>query len=310
MPSDKIIFIAGPTASGKSEAACALARMMDGEIISCDSMQVYKEIRIVSNKPSAQMLTDVPHHLVDVISVEEEFDAARFNALAVEAVGQIRARGRTPIIAGGSGLYMQVLLDGIFEGGGKDAPLREELAAQAREYGTPFLYEKLRAQDPLAAQGIHPNDLRRIVRALEVQKTLKRPLSALRQDRAGLWGRYPVKAFALTMERERLYQRINGRVDQMFAQGAVEEIRRLRPLNLSLTAGRVIGVREIQGYLNGEYDEARARDLMKLNTRRFAKRQMTWFRKEKRLEWITIGKDDMVEKIARRLFQKIREEPK
>ena len=198
-------------------------------------------------------------------------------------------------------MYMQVLLDGIFEGGAKDELLREELKAQAQTYGSGFLYGKLKIADPEAAAGIHPNDLRRIIRALEVCGKADRPISRLRQNRRGLWGRYDITAVALTMEREALYERINRRVEAMFQQGVVAEIRKLAGVPLSLTAGRIIGVREIQGYCEGAYDEAHAKELMKLNTRRLAKRQMTWFRKEKRLNWITVKKDDTVEDVVREI---------
>src|SRR3989338_5301889 len=161
MDAKKIIFIVGPTAVGKSDIACAVAQEIRGEIVSCDSMQIYKEIAIASNKPSPGMLRAVPHHLVDILTVEEEFDVARFNALALEAVRDIHGRGGVPLVVGGSGLYMQVLLDGIFKGGVKNEALRHDLKGQARQYGNGFLYDKLKAADPAAAARIHPNDARR-----------------------------------------------------------------------------------------------------------------------------------------------------
>ena len=301
MTPHKIIFIVGPTAVGKSDAAHVLARQIQGEIVSCDSMQVYREINIITNKPSLKARREVPHHLVDIISVREEFDVARFNTLALAAIEAVHAKGAVPIVVGGSGMYMQILLDGIFEGGAKDELLREELKAQAQTYGSGFLYGKLKIADPEAAAGIHPNDLRRIIRALEVCHAGEGPISKRRQDRSGLWGRYDITAVALRMDREALYDRINRRVEAMFQQGVVAEIRKLAGVPLSLTAGRIIGVREIQGYCEGAYDEARAKELMKLNTRRFAKRQMTWFLKEKRLNWITVKKDDTVEDVVREI---------
>lgn len=298
MFSNKIIFIVGPTAVGKSDAAFALARRIKGEIISCDSMQVYREVDIVNNKPSLEARREVMHHLIDIISVREEFDVARFSAMAIEAVEGIHAKGGIPIVAGGSGMYTHVLLDGIFEGCVKDDPLRRELNAEAQRCGNEFLYDQLKTEDPEAAAGIHPHDLRRIIRALEVCRTTDGQISNLRKNRNGLWGKYDITAIALRMDREELYGRINRRVDEMFRQGAVEEIRKLDGIPLSLTAGRIIGVREIRGYCQGAYDEARARELMKRNTRRLAKRQMTWFRKEQRLRWITVEKDDTVEDVV------------
>jgi tRNA dimethylallyltransferase len=298
----KIIFIVGPTASGKSDVACRLARRIHGEIISCDSMQVYKEVSIATNKPSQEMLRAVSHHLINIVSVHEEFDVARFAALAFEVIRDIHARRHIPIIVGGSGLYMQILLDGIFPASPKNVPLREELMAQAQMYGHQFLFDKLKQVDAEITPRIHPRDLRRVIRALEVGLTHGRPISELQNDREGLWGRYDIKIVALDTDRQWLYEKINERVDAMFLEGVVDEIKGLERLPLSLTAGRIIGVREIRGYLNGDYDENQARHLMKLNTRRFAKRQLTWFRREKRLRWIMIEKDDTVEGVAERII--------
>ena len=305
MSPEKIIFIVGPTAIGKSEIAYSLARRIDGEIISCDSMQVYKELHVVTSKPSPRMLKTVPHHLVGCVSVEEEFDVARFNALALKVIRAIHARGHVPIVVGGSGLYMQILLDGIFPAAPKDEAIREELKKQAERHGSEYLYKKLQKVDSAAASKIHHNDVRRIIRALEVYKTRREPISSLHKKRRGLWGKYNIKAFVLTMGRDVLYQRINQRVDDMFARGAVKEIAHLRDVPLSPMAQRLIGLREIRGFLDGSYDEHHARELMKLNTRRFAKRQLTWFRKEKRLEWITIEEDATVKGITDRLMSGI-----
>ncbi|MBI5150916.1 MAG: tRNA (adenosine(37)-N6)-dimethylallyltransferase MiaA [Candidatus Omnitrophica bacterium] len=297
----KIIFIVGPTAVGKSEVAYSLAKRIDGEIISCDSMQVYKELRVVTSKPPSRTLRTVAHHLVGVISVREEFDVARFNTLALEAVKDIQSRWRAVIITGGSGLYMQVLLDGIFAGSPRDETLRRQFKEEAREYGTAHLYQQLQQSDPQAAAKIHLNDERRIIRALEVCRTRQQPISVLHHDRQGLWGKYEIAAFALTMDREKLYRRIDRRVEAMFAEGAVAEVKSLAGVPLGPTAERLIGLREIRGYLDGAYDQDHAKELMKRNTRHFAKRQLTWFRKEKRLQWITVGEDDTVEDVADRL---------
>ncbi len=259
----------------------------------------------MTNKPDASILQAVAHHLIDVICVQEEFNVGQFNRLALEAIDHIHARARVPLVVGGSGLYMQVLLDGIFSDAEKNESVRQRFKEEARIHGTPYLYAQLKESDPQAAARIHPNDERRIVRALEVYVTCQQRISILHKNRTGLWGKYAVEIFALTLEREVLYSRINQRVDRMFANGAVDEIRDLQGVVLSPTAGRLIGVREIQGYLAGEYDENRARELMKLNTRRLAKRQLTWFRKEKRAQWITLGKEDPPEAIADQLMKRL-----
>jgi len=284
----KLIFIVGPTAVGKSRVALTLCEQVQGEIISCDSMQVYREIAIASAKPNEADRKRIPHHLLDMISVEEEFDVVRFKAAAEAAIRDIHTRGRIPVLVGGSGLYMQVLLDGIFEGAPKDEGFRERLRARAEEEGNDALYEELNGLDPLAAAKIHPHDAKRIIRALEVMETEKQPISELQKEREGLWGKYDIKIFCLNMDREKLYGKINERVDAMCVQGLVDEINALAERSLSCTADRMIGVREIQDHLKGMCSVDEAKELIKQNTRHFAKRQLTWFRKEQRLIWIDV----------------------
>ena len=279
-----IIFIVGPTAVGKSELALALAQEIRGEIISCDSMQVYREISIANNKPSQKNLTKIPHHLINIISVKEEFDVVRFNDLAIQAIKDIHKRQRVPIIVGGSGLYMQVLLDGIFKGTSKDEALRLRLLKEKPEN----LYQRLKDIDPKAALKIHANDTKRIVRALEVWEKEGQAISQLQSKRQGLWGNYDIFIFGLTRDREQLYGMINQRVEDMFKEGLVDEVKKISSLRLSQTAERIIGVREVEGYLKGKYDLNHAKELMKMNTRRYAKRQGTWFKKEKRIEWFDL----------------------
>lgn len=298
----KIIFIVGPTSVGKSKAAVFLASKINGEIISCDSMQVYKEVNIASNKCLAKGTGGIPQHLVNIISVEDDFDVARFNELARGLIKEIHGRGRIPIIAGGSGMYMQVLLDGIFESSERDWNLRKELALLANEKGAGFLFKQLKKKDPRAADKIHPNDLKRIIRSLEVYACENSPISVLQKCRTGLWGKYNIKIFALNRERSLLYKRIDDRVDQMFRQGVVDEIKKLGDLRLSRTSERIIGVKEIRGYLRNEYGLDNAVYLMKLNTRHFAKRQLTWFRKDKRLTWIMIKPENTQEDVASKIM--------
>ena len=286
--SSPIIFIVGPTAVGKSEVAVALAEMINGEIVSCDAMQVYREPNILTNKPASSLIKKIPHHLINIVSVKEEFDVFRFNQLACEAIRGIREKKRLPIVTGGSGLYMQILLDGIFEGEQKDLQLRSSLILEAKKMGNQYLHDKLNKSDPEAAQNIHPNNVKRVVRALEVCLTQQRPVMDVRRKRRGLWGSCPIFCFGLNRARKELYEAINARVEDMFTRGAVEEVRALNGVALSQTAKGVIGVEEIQGYLQGRYDVERAKDLIKLHTRHLAKKQWTWFNKEKRLQWIML----------------------
>jgi len=285
----KIIFIVGPTAVGKSDVAFFLAKEINGEIISCDSMQVYKDVNIASNKPSQKERSEVPHHLIDIVSLEENFDVSRFNKLACDKINEIHQKIRIPIVCGGSGLYMQVLLDGIFPGSPKDAYLRQKLGNKAEAEGKQCLHDMLKQQDPQAAEKIHVNDLKKVIRALEVCILENKPISEIQKQREGLWGKYDINIFCLTRERESLYAIIERRVDKMFDQGIVEEIKKIKGINLSYGAKSIIGLKEINGYIEGKHDIDHAKDLMKMHTRRLAKRQLTWFRREKRMNFFLLN---------------------
>ena len=298
MKNSILIFIVGPTAVGKSEIGLSVAQRLNAEIVSCDALQVYREISIANDKPSAQSLAQVPHHLVDIVSMTQDFNVARYRHLAVAAIQDIQARGKIALIVGGSGMYMSVLLDGIFEGIDVEENLREELAQELEAQGPAVLHERLKALDPQAAAKIHPNDPQRIIRALQVVISTGQPITSLQPKREGLWNKMPIKIFALNRSRAELYQRVEARVDGMFAKGLVEEIKQVSALPLSVTAQKLIGIREVSGYLNGEYDIERAKYLMKLNTRHYVKRQLTWFRRDKRLTWIDITPGQSAAEVA------------
>lgn len=288
MKDPALIFIVGPTAVGKSETGLCLAKRMNVEIVCCDAMQVYREMAIANDKPSAEARSLAVHHLVDIISVTQDFNVARYGSLAVPVIQDIRKRGKIPLIIGGSGMYMSVLLDGIFETTAAQEDLREEISRQRERKGLAALHEELKTLDPEAAAKIHPNDPQRIIRALEVALSTGEPISNLQQKREGLWGQMPIKIFALNRPREELYRRVEARVDGMFANGLLEEIKKVSELPLSQTARKIIGIPEVMGYLKGEHDLERAKYLMKLHTRHYVKRQLTWFRRDKRLVWIDI----------------------
>jgi len=295
-----LIFIVGPTAVGKSEIGLVLSRFFNkgAEIVCCDAMQVYRQITVANDKPSPEDCIFIPHHLVDTLSVTEDFNAARYRELAVSAIRDIRGRGKTPLIIGGSGMYMSVLLDGIFEGIVVDEDLRQELTEEQRAKPLGFLHERLKALDPQAAAKIHPNDPQRIIRALEVVLSTGRTISSLQPKREGLWGKMPIKIFALNRPRQELYQRAQERVEAMFADGIVEEIKNISELPLSPTVRKIIGIPEVMGYLRGEHDLERAKYLMKLHTRHYIKRQLTWFRRDKRLTWIDIAQGQTAMQVA------------
>ena len=233
----------------------------------------------------------------------EDFNVARYREFAASAIQDIQARGKIPLVIGGSGMYMSLLLDGIFEGTAPEEDLREELTKEERAKGLGFLHERLKALDPQAAAKIHPNDPQRIIRALEVALSTGQPLSRLQEKREGLWGKIPIKIFALNRPRQELYQRAEARVDDMFAKGLLEEIKQVSALPLSITARKIIGIPEIMGYFKGEYDLERAKYLMKLHTRHYIKRQLTWFRRDKRLTWIDISPDQSAAQVANLIGQ-------
>ena len=286
----KVIFIVGPTATGKTSLAIKLAKEVRGEIISADSMQGYRGMDILSQKPTAQERKRARHHLISVLSPDEEYSAAQFSKMARKIIKSIISKKKIPIVTGGSGLYIRALADGIFPSKGKDENLRTRLARLASEKGAPFLHKRLKKIDPVSAARTHPNDLKKIIRALEIYKVEKKTKTALERKTEGLKDEYDLCVFGLTMKRENLYDKINKRVDIMFKKGIVREVRRLLRRTLSLTSARALGIKEIRGYLDGQYSIDRAKDMLKRDTRRFAKRQLTWFRADKRIRWIDLDK--------------------
>jgi len=287
--SPPIVVIVGPTASGKSSLALALAQRTAGEIVCADSMQVYRGLDIGTGKPSAEERRQVPHHLVDLVAPDEPFTAADYARLARRVLAEIRRRGRVPIVVGGTGLYVRALFRGLFEGPGENPSIRASLRKEAETSGSTALHRRLADLDPAAAARIHPNDLFRIVRALEIVTLTGRPISGLRDA-----GRHhprpilgPVLRFGLDRHRDELYRRIEERVDRMMEQGLLEEVRDLlaRGYVPTLKPLRALGYRHMIGYLKGEMPLHRAIATLKRDTRRYAKRQLTWFRRERDLEW-------------------------
>ncbi|MCM8770268.1 MAG: tRNA (adenosine(37)-N6)-dimethylallyltransferase MiaA [Candidatus Omnitrophica bacterium] len=302
----KVIFLVGPTASGKSEIALSLAKRIDAEIISCDSMQIYKGMDILTSKPPKNLLRKIRHHLLNIKSPQEEFDVAEYRRLALKKIKLIHRRGKIPLFVGGTGFYMSVILDGIFPGVGADKGIRKRFYAYAQKYSAKKLYERLEKIDPEAATKIHPHDLRRIVRALEVYEKTGRPISEWHKKRSGIWDSYDVRIFGIKRSKRALIRRINARVEKMFEVGLVDEVRKLLRKKLSRTAGFAIGIREIGGYLGGEYDLKEAKRRIEHNTWLYAKRQMTWFRKDERIEWVRVTEKDTGKKIAGIIYKRLR----
>ena len=282
------IFLAGPTAVGKSALALALAEAVGGEIISVDSMMVYRGLDIGTAKPSPAERAKVPHHLIDVCELDEAFDAAQFIRLAKRAVEEIESRGRTPIFCGGTGLYFKAYLEGLGEAPATDAALRAELEAAPLS----ILLQELRERDPAAYETIDRQNPRRVVRAVEVIRLTGRPFSAQKSE----WGEVPgspastARIFCLTRKAPDLHQRIHSRVDEMFAQGLVAETEQLlqRGLLENKFALQAIGYRQVTEHLRGEHSLKETLELVKIRTRQYAKRQLTWFRRHGNCEWIEL----------------------
>ena len=300
-----VVFLAGPTAVGKSEAAVALARKINAEIVSCDSMQVYRGMDILTSKPNRALRKKIRHHLIDIATPQQEYNVSRYYGEAGGKIAEILSRGRVPLVVGGTGLYMSILADGIFQVKSEDKALRSELSRQAGKKGSPFLHNRLKQVDPQAASRIHPNDAKRIIRALEVFMSTGKQISRLQKERSGLGEKYDLRIFCLERERGELYRRIGQRVDKMFKEGLVPEVKRLLRLRLSRTSRWAIGIKEVKGYLDGLYDLEEAKQLVKRNSCLYAKRQLTWFRKDRRIRWIKVKGKETPASIANRIWKEL-----
>ncbi|SMC49597.1 tRNA dimethylallyltransferase [Desulfocicer vacuolatum DSM 3385] len=284
----KIIVICGPTGVGKTGFAIALSTVFKGEIVGADSMQIYQYLDIGTAKPDQEEQRQAPHHLIDFVDPAHDFDAVKYVALADRAIGDIVQRGKLPIVAGGTGFYIKALLHGLFKGRTADEKIIARLEAEAIRRGSLALHERLAATDPVASARIHPNDRFRVVRALEVLESTGKPISHFHETHQFAPQRYNALKLGLTMDRERLYDRINRRVDLMLDMGLVKEVMHLREKGYScdLKSMQSIGYRHVCDYLNGVTSHEEMVTLLKRDTRRYAKRQFTWFRKDKEMIWV------------------------
>ncbi len=288
-----LIVLTGPTAVGKTKASISLAKEIGGEIISADSMQVYQYMDIGSAKIRPEEMEGIPHYLVDVLRPEEEFHVVRFQQMAKDALRQIYAKGHIPILAGGTGFYIQaVLYDIDFTENGAEPEYREKLEEYARMYGAGKLHDKLRAVDEKAAAEIHANNVKRVIRALEYHHLTGKCISAHNEMQRAKESPYEFRYFVLNDERSRLYQRIDDRVDAMMADGLLQEVTELkrRGYTRELTSMQGLGYKELLAYLEGETTLEEAVYRIKRDTRHFAKRQITWFKREKDVIWIDKSK--------------------
>lgn len=285
-----VLAIVGPTGSGKTKAAIHLSRVFDGEIVSMDSMQIYRGMDIGTAKPTKEEMALARHHMIDVADPDEIFTVSSYREMAMEVIGDIISRGKTPILAGGTGLYLNAISYEMNLGeSGASHPVRDALNKIAEEADGPQrLHDQLKCVDPVTAERLHPNDVRRVVRALEVYETTGKPLSEMADD-GKTEGPYHVMVYGLSYPREIMYQRINARVDQMVKDGLVDEVTALLARGIEPRreggAMQAIGYKEIVSALRGEMELERAIDLIKQGSRRYAKRQWTWFRHDERVKW-------------------------
>lgn len=287
-----VLAVAGPTASGKTWLGIELAKIYGGEVVSADSMQIYKGMDIASAKPSAEEMQGIPHHLIDFLDRDVSFSAADYVELAHKEIAGILSRNAQPIIVGGTGLYMDSLLENVrFSEGGSDEAYRSELYDFAKEYGNEALHARLVEADSEAAQGIHPNNTVRVVRALEVLHVTGRKFSELKAESRLVESPYDSLVFGLTYEdRSVLYDRINLRVDDMVKSGLVDEAHDLWMQSGMRTAANAIGYKELIPYFEGTMTLEECIDKIKQETRHYAKRQLTWFRKNNRIEWLVLDR--------------------
>lgn len=289
MKKKPLIILTGPTAVGKTKASIGLAKAVDGEIISADSMQVYRHMDIGSAKIKPEEMEGIPHHLIDVLEPDDEFHVVKFQQLAKKAMREIWERGHIPIVTGGTGFYIQALLYDIdFDENEKEDACRKELEAYAKEHGAEALHEKLAFVDPASAEMIHPNNIKRVIRALEFYEQTGKRISEHNETQRQRESPYAFAYFVLTDDRAHLYERINRRVDQMIEEGLVNEVQALKDKGYTkqLVSMQGLGYKEILDYLDGNCTLEEAIYTIKRDTRHFAKRQLTWFKRERDVIWI------------------------
>lgn len=284
-----LIAVVGPTASGKTALAIALAKELGGEIVSADSMQIYRGMDIATAKPTPEEMAEVPHHLIGFWPPEKPFSVAQYAVLAREKIDDILRRGRVPVLCGGTGLYIKAIVDHIQyeEETGGDAVLRERLRRQAQDEGNLAVWRQLQAMDPQTAERIHPNNLGRVIRAIEVMQVSGRSIREQEERSRQAPCPYHVLQIGLRYRnRENLYERIGCRVDAMAEAGLLEEARAVRQQGLTATAAQAIGYKELYDWMDGTLPLEEALENLKRSTRRYAKRQLTWFGADARIRWI------------------------
>lgn len=300
------IVIVGPTCSGKTLLAINLALKLQTEVISADSRQIYKHLTIGTAKPDKQDLEKVKHHFIDQLNPEVDFNASIFESESLQIIKSLHRQNKVPIIAGGSGLYIKALVDGIFDTVDTDDEYRAELLKLKNEFGNEHLYDLLKEVDPKSADTMLPQNWKRVMRALEVHKSAGRPIWEVQKDHKRKVDVNFIQ-FGLNWNREILYENIELRVDSMIEKGLVEEVKSIiSNYNSSLNSLNTVGYKEIIEYLENKISLERAVELIKRNTRRYAKRQMTWFRKDDRIKWFNINSSDDLKEIENSIFKQLK----
>jgi tRNA dimethylallyltransferase len=302
-----LVVIVGPTAVGKSRVAIEIAKRLDSEILTADSRQVYRGLNVGTDKPPVSARQDIPHHLIDLVDPDEPFNAGLFQRHAIRLIEDLHQRRALPLIVGGTGLYVRILLRGLCEAPPSDPGLRAQLCEEAREQGPTRLYERLAAADPITAAKLHPRDTSKVIRALEVKHLSGIPLSSFQAEHGFSERPFSALVIGLNRERQQLYRRIEERIEWQLANGLLDETRDLlaqgyRPDSAAMTG---LGYRHVAAHLAGDYGQEEMVRLFKRDTRRYAKRQMTWFRREPGASWLMIGESEPLEETVARAMQLI-----
>ena len=306
-----LVILTGPTAVGKTDLSIRLAKAVGGEIVSADSMQVYRHMDIGSAKVTPEEMDGVPHHLIDVLEPSEDFNVVAFQTMAKEALRGIYGRGHIPVVVGGTGFYIQALLYDIdFTESDADTALRQELEQLAAERGPEYLHAMLRSIDPASAEAIHSNNIKRTIRAIEFYRQTGEPISVHNEEQREKESPYNFLYYVLNTDRAALYGRIDRRVDAMMEQGLLEEVRRLSAMGCDrqMVSMQGLGYKEILAYLEGEYSLEEAIRIIKRDTRHFAKRQITWFKRERDVRWLNLPDfDNDREKVLKHILNEMEE---
>lgn len=301
-----VIVIIGPTCSGKSYLGLKLAQLINGEIISADSRQIYKRLNIGTAKPTSEELQKIKHHFINILNTDEDYDANKFSIDAENVIDDIHKRKMTAMVVGGSGLYVKALIEGIVDSADKDENLRNELFAKKEKYGNEFLYNELIKVDPISAEKMLPQNWKRVIRALEVFYLTGKPIYQhhSNQNKKSKFSFYQI---GLNWDREALYSRIEQRIDMMIEDGLVYEVMDILNdgYDKNLNSLNTVGYKEIISYLEKEITLSRAIELIKRNTRRYAKRQLTWFRADKRIRWFNVSSQDDIDDLTLQLINNI-----